>query len=89
MLAKTPVLLLSLLARIVVAVPAVLPGQGCVINVGLGGNAGGTKITIINVIRTKVIVFPIIINTFVRRNTSLKYNGGKLATTDLGHDCTC
>jgi len=77
MLIKTFVSFFSLLALVAGAIPEVLPrDQLCV--VGNGGQGGGvTQITVVNIVRTQTVVFPVIINTFIQQNTVLNFQGGK------------
>ncbi|CZS92487.1 uncharacterized protein RAG0_03081 [Rhynchosporium agropyri] len=73
---KTVFSFIALLALVVEAIPSVLQRDlGCA--VGNGGPGGViTQITVVNVVRTRVVVFPIIINTFIQQNTVLNFQGG-------------
>ncbi|KAL2070127.1 hypothetical protein VTL71DRAFT_14807 [Oculimacula yallundae] len=70
--------LLPLVARVVAVSPAVLSRQFCVpYDNGLsGGRIGSTEITVVYVVTTDIVVFPVIINTFVKQNTRLVFLGG-------------
>ncbi|KAL2066779.1 hypothetical protein VTL71DRAFT_2851 [Oculimacula yallundae] len=72
MLLKTFFSFLPLLASVAEAFPEFPSGDlGCDVYRG-----GASQITVVNVVKTRVVVFPVIINTFIQYNTAMNFRGG-------------
>jgi len=81
MLVNTLVSLVPLLAGLVNAVPVQQLDERanvCVLTTNENNGGGSGPITIIKVITTDVVQYPVLINTYIAQNTVLRYNGGKL-----------